>query len=108
MIRIVLIFLASQGNSFLLGLFVQGTLTLVQLMALQIALLINLISDWVRYGKGYRNLPFKRRCCWVIGSLLAMGIISLLVTQLDLEITSNQVRLLTVQKQVSPIVFSSF
>ena len=108
MFRLVLIFLASQANTLILGLFVQGTLTLFQLMALQFAFLINLIGDWVRYGKGYQVMSFKRRGCWVFGSLLFMGLISLLVTQLEFETTSNQVRLMTVQEQVPILAFAFF
>ena len=106
--RLVVMYGAIHVNGLLVSLYLVGWLNGAWLPVLQVTFLALLLWSWKRYQILKRNLSFKERGLWVLGSIGVMVSIAIIMSALFSGSEPNQETLVTVQDRIPVLSFIPF
>lgn len=95
-------------NVLLVSFFLMGLIDGIGLTVLQVTFLALLLWSWKRFKIPKRNLSWKERGFWLLGSLVLMASIALILSAMVSGTEVNQETLVTVQSQVPTLPFILF
>lgn len=106
--RLVVMYGAIHVNVLLVSLYLVGWLNGAWLTVLQVTFLTLILWSWKRFKIPKRNLSFKERGIWLLGSLVVMVSLALIMSAMFSGSEANQETLVTVQDQIPVLSFIFF